>query len=67
MHDSTAVLYYLFPEYFKTEQCGITVDTNKYYGKTIVTKERNHVTLIKGAESQTLCDLILSCITSEGR
>ncbi|MBM6920185.1 nucleoside hydrolase [Phocea massiliensis] len=67
MHDSTAVLYYLFPEYFETIQCGITVDCGERYGKTQITDRRNNVTLIQSGESETLCKLILSCITAEGR
>ena len=66
MHDSTAVLYYLFPEYFETIQCGITVDCGERYGKTQITDRRNNVTLIQSGESETLCKLILSCITAEG-
>ncbi len=67
MHDSTAVLYYLFPEYFQTVPCGITVDCGEKYGKTQVTGSRNNVTLIQSGESEALCRLILSCITAEGR
>lgn len=54
MHDASAVLYYLFPELFSTEQCKVTVDcTKQLYGKTV--KQNNgSVTVTKHTKAEEL-------------
>lgn len=45
MHDSTAVLYYLFPKFFKTKKCGISVACDEHYGETVILNDRDNITL----------------------
>lgn len=59
MHDSTAVLYYLFPELFAGRRTGITVDGSpEGYGCTTETSERENVMLVLEGDPRTLLDRI---------
>ena len=62
MHDSTAVLAYLFPELFSTERCGITVNTKEFPGRTTVDLTRNNITLTKETNAALLLEKITACI-----
>ena len=62
MHDSTAVLYYLYPELFTVQRCGIDVDCEHRVGMTLINKERKNVTLVRSADSQKLLSIIGGCI-----
>lgn len=65
MHDSTAVLYYLFPELFTVRRCGISVSCTDKLGCTSVTGERNNVTLTKEADASLLLQKITACVTRD--
>lgn len=65
MHDSTAVLYYLFPDLFNTKKCGITVNCDEYYGKTSIVEERKNITMTTTVEPQILLEKIANCIRSD--
>lgn len=65
MHDSTAVLYYLFPDLFNTKKCGITVNCDEYYGKTSIVEERDNITMTTTVEPQILLEKIANCIRSD--
>lgn len=58
MHDSTAVLYELFPEYFETKRCGIAIDCGEHYGQTTELTERENVTVTGKADSARLLERI---------
>lgn len=63
MHDSTAVLYALFPELFTVRQTGVTVAcTAEQYGQTTETDQRRNVTLVERAEPRVLLDRIAVCL-----
>lgn len=62
MHDSTAILYYLFPELFETKICGIDVDCGEFYGKTSINNDRRNITLTTTVEPQVLLSKIANCI-----
>lgn len=63
MHDATAVLYYLYPEYFETKKCGITVDCGEHYGETSILPNKDNITLTLKAESDILLEKITAAIT----
>lgn len=66
MHDSTAVLAYLYPELFKSEPCGIRVNCSKErYGECSVEKDRNNVQLITETYPRRLLEIIKNCVKSE--
>lgn len=62
MHDSTAVLYYLYPELFTVRRCGIDVDCGEKFGRTTVNETRKNVTLVLSAESEKLLSIIGGCV-----
>lgn len=62
MHDSTAVLYYLFPEMFTVQKCGIDVNCTDEPGRTVLTNERNNVTLTKETDAPLLLQKIMACV-----
>lgn len=62
MHDSTAVLYLLCPELFKTVSCGIEVDLGERLGETKITPKRNNVLLTTECQSEILIEKILQSI-----
>lgn len=62
MHDSVAVLYYLFPELFGSEQCGIEVDCDEKYGKTVKTDERDNITLVTSVNADDMRQKIIAAI-----
>ncbi len=62
MHDSTAILYYLFPELFNIKKCGITVDCDEFYGKTSIVNDRDNITLTTTTKPQDLLEKIANCI-----
>lgn len=62
MHDSTAVLCYLFPELFTVRRCGIDVDSGGHYGRTSETAERENVTLAVSTDAEKLLRLIGGCV-----
>lgn len=65
MHDSTAVLYYLFPELFNTKVCGIDVDCYQFYGKTSLNNDRQNITMTTTVEPQVLLSKIADCIRGD--
>lgn len=65
MHDSTAVLYYLFPELFTVRQCGIDVNCSDKPGRTSVTDVRHNVTLTKETDAPLLLQKIMACVKGE--
>lgn len=65
MHDSTAILYYLFPELFNTKICGIDVDCGEFYGKTTINNDRNNITLTTDVQPQVLLEKIANCINQK--
>lgn len=63
MHDSVAVLLYIYPELFETMRCGIAVDCSKErYGKTSVMSVRQNVLLPTKANCRGLLDRIGECL-----
>lgn len=62
MHDSTAVLYYLYPELFSTCKCGIEVDCGEKFGMTAVQEGENNVTLVTSTEPEKLLSIIGDCV-----
>lgn len=62
MHDSTAVLYHLYPKLFETKICGIEVDLGERFGETKITAKRQNVTLTTDCQSELLLKKILECI-----
>ena len=65
MHDSTAVLTYLYPELFEFDICGIKIDREKErYGESTIT-EGNNVKLIKKTNPSHLLRIIIENITGE--
>lgn len=63
MHDSVAVLLYLFPELFDTVRCGIDVDCSaEHYGKTTLTSVRQNILLPTKADSRVLLTRIAECL-----
>lgn len=65
MHDSTAILYYLFPELFTVLKCGIDVNCSDRPGRTAVTTARNNVTLTKETDAPLLLQKIMACVKEE--
>lgn len=65
MHDSTAVLYYLFPELFTVRRCGIDVNCSDEPGRTSITTARNNVTLTKETDAPLLLQKIMACVKEE--
>lgn len=65
MHDSTAVLYYLFPALFTVQQCGIDVNCSDEPGRTSVTDVRRNVTLTKETDAPLLLQKIMACVKGE--
>ena len=58
MHDSTAVLAYLYPELFEFQSCGIAMDCGKErYGESTVA-EGSNVRLMTGTDPARLLELI---------
>lgn len=67
MHDATAVMYYLEPSLFETEQCGIGVCCEgEEYGKTYVIPDRKNITLIKKVNEQEVLKKITESIKMLG-
>ncbi len=62
MHDSTAVLYYLYPELFSVKKCGIEVDCGEHYGQTMLSDFRENVTLVLETKPEILLNKITECI-----
>lgn len=62
MHDSTAVLAYLFPDLFSTVRCGIDVNTTDRPGCTTVNTARHNVILTKETDAPLLLEKITACI-----
>lgn len=61
MHDSTAVLYYLFPELFAGRKTALTVDqTDERYGCTTET-DGDNIMLVMEGDSRVLLDRIAVC------
>lgn len=58
MHDSTAVVYYLFPELFEVEWCGISVDCITHYGKTIRHEDQKNIGVIVKTDPQDILQKI---------
>jgi inosine-uridine nucleoside N-ribohydrolase len=64
MHDSTAVLAYLYPELFKFVSCGVRVNCGKErYGECVVSNDGNNVQLVTETNPQRLLDIIAESIT----
>jgi inosine-uridine nucleoside N-ribohydrolase len=68
MHDSTAVLAYLYPELFEFKTCGIRVECEKgRYGESTIAKG-NNVQLVTKTDPEHLLKIITnSIITENGR
>ena len=65
MHDSTAILAYLYPELFKSEQCGIRVNCDKErYGECTIEKDGNNVQLIAETNPKRLLEIIQEAVRS---
>ncbi|MFZ2538053.1 MAG: nucleoside hydrolase [Oscillospiraceae bacterium] len=62
MHDSTAVLCYLYPELFNTRKCGVEVDCKEHYGQTVLSDFRNNITLTLDTNKEILLGKITDCI-----
>lgn len=62
MHDSVAVLYYLYPELFNTKNCSITVDEGAHYGETIISADSGNVTLVTECSAEVMLSKIFECI-----
>jgi inosine-uridine nucleoside N-ribohydrolase len=64
MHDSTAILGYLYPELFEFRACGVRVDCEKErYGESVAHDGNNNIRLMTGAQAEQLLDIIARCIT----
>lgn len=65
MHDSTAILAYLYPELFKFVPCGIRVNCEKErYGECTVEKEGNNVQLVTETNPKRLLEIISKAVRS---
>lgn len=62
MHDSTAVLYYLYPTLFSVRKCGIEVDCGAHYGETVINEARQNITLTLTTNPQNLLEKIKKAI-----
>ena len=59
MHDSTAVLAYLYPELFEFRVSGISVDcTRERYGECVPDASRSNVKIADGFDPEQLLDII---------
>lgn len=58
MHDSTAVLCWMFPWLFCARQCGITAECGEFFGRTVLTDRRDNVLLTGEAETERILSLI---------
>lgn len=65
MHDSTAVLYYLFPELFSVRKCGIHVNCEKEPGNTELTDRRHNIILAGQTDPALLLEKIMACVMKE--
>lgn len=65
MHDSTAVLYYLFPELFEVKLCGIGVNCSNHYGETYIKPDFTNISLVTKADTNECINKITSCIIDE--
>lgn len=63
MHDSTAVLAYLFPELFTSVRCGIDVNTADKPGCTTINPARSNIILTKETDAVLLLEKISACVT----
>ena len=67
MHDSAAILAYLYPELFDIRPCGIAVNcTVERYGETVVVDDAQNIQLVTGTQPQKLLDIIARNITAYG-
>ena len=67
MHDSTAVLAYLYPERFTFRNCGVCVECERArYGESSVTEGEN-VQLMSGTDPAALLDIITRSIVEYGK
>ena len=63
MHDSTAVLAYLYPELFDIRTCGVSVECGtERYGESVVVEGRDNIRLVTDAQAKRLLEIIAESI-----